>query len=310
MKQLSENHDLYMGGKNASNTELTSLFFYLCQELYLKKTDTSSIFFVTPVSLMAGGQHDKFRRFLNFKTPAEIWTFSGEKLFTVEHICIKLVHSQEERQEKEAYGEYLPTALITSLSVKREEGIKEIKKNDEPQVYVPNNYKEIGSKFDLHKRFIPQERIMDLLPLGETPYRSKFRKGADLIPRNLVFFTKQSYNDRFYTLIPAKVASKKPWDFLPFPLSELKLVEREYMFECCISRDLVPFLLLQTRTVFLPIDKELEFDENLKPEASSLYSLLNKKYTQYKKETSPLQTLKDRMNYQKGLSHPEPKSKI
>ena len=303
MKQLSEKYGIYMGGKTATSTEITSLFFYCCQDIYLKKTDTSSIFFVTPISLMAGGQHDRFRRFLGFKTPAEIWTFSGEKLFTVENICIKVVNLQEEKQENKTQDKYLPKALVTSFSVKREDKIREIEKNRVAQLYVPNNYKEIRSKFDLHKRLIPQERVKDLLPLGETPYRSKFRMGATLVPRNLVFFTKHSYNEQFYTLTPAKVASKRPWTFLPFPLSEHKLIEKEYMFECCVSKDLVPFLLLQTRTVFLPTDRELQYDDSLKPEASSLYSLLNEKYKQHKKETSPLQTLKDRMNYQKGLSH-------
>ena len=258
---------------------------------------------------MASGQHEKFRRFLNFETPAKIWIFSGEKLFTVEHICVRLIHSQEENHEDINEGKYMPKALVTSLSVKKEGKTIEIKKEKVDQIYVPNNYRDIKSKRDLHKRFIPQERTIDLLPLGQTSYRSKFRNGATFRPRNLVFFTKQSYNDANYVLTPAKVASKKPWDFPPFSSSESRLVEKEYMFECCISRDLVPFLLLRTHSIFLPMDKQLQYDKTLKPEASSLYNLLNAKYKQHKKETSRIKTLWDYVNYLTKASHPNQKAK-
>ncbi|MFX1327720.1 MAG: N-6 DNA methylase [Promethearchaeota archaeon] len=175
IKNLAKNLDIMMGGKNASNTEMSSIFFCRCRDLYLK--NKGQIFFAVTTGIMSGDQHSKFRRFKGFGN-AKIWKFTQD-VFKIHNICLFLEKSENVEIKKRV------RVMVNEFEcINDDSGIKFDKKD--PIYYKPYNFENIKDDEDLVYRFIPEKHLDSLLPRKKSYYYDKFYAGARLGPRVLL----------------------------------------------------------------------------------------------------------------------------
>jgi len=297
IKEFLKNSGIYIGGKQAPHAELCSLFFYRCRDLYLKKN--GKIFFVTTAALETGDQHSKFRMFKGFKD-LFIWKFL-EDVFNIQNICLAAIYGSQ--------------PLFDRLKIKTKIfNVKNIKKNWEfelinEEVYLPYNFKTLA-KDKLAKRLVPLSKLNEMLSIKESNYINKFYQGASLVPRNLFFIDVKSQTGNNFIITPnKKVGSKKPWTFIPYYEIE---VERQYIFDCAKSTDLVPFSLLSTYKIFLPVEKKLNFNrKKICPKAKILFEKLEKIYNEIQeKDERSITDLWENINHLNKLTNPMQLSNI
>jgi hypothetical protein len=265
IKDQLRNSGIYVGGKQAPHAELCSLFFKRTSELYLKKG--GKIFLVTTSALETGDHHSKFRMLKGFKD-VFMWKFL-DNVFNIGNICLGATYGNQPLLERMK----IQTKIFSVEKVNRE-WVYNLADN---KIYVPYNYKNL-SKDKEAKRYIEESKINEMLNISKSKYIDKFYQGASLVPRNLIFIDLLSEKDNLYEIKPnINIGSKKPWDFAPY---EKNLVEKDYIFDCAKSTELVPFAILSTFKVFLPLDKNLRYSPNeLKLKAKKLYNELKNIYS-------------------------------
>jgi len=292
IKNLAKKLDIMMGGKNASNTEISSIFCCRCKDLYLK--ENGLIFFVITAGIMSGDQHSKFRRFNGFGD-IFIWMFDKD-LFKIPSICIGMKFITQDIKSRTN----IEVVKYKSEKIKN----KLLLEKQKPVIYVPYNYTDLRSDDDLVKRLIPSEKLSNLLPRGKSYYYDKFYAGARLGPRILVFINIIKKTDKTFTFKPdLDIGSKKPWDFIPFKQAETEL---DYIFQATKSTEIVPFAILKYYNVFLPIEhKNYEYNQSqIKPSAKKHFMLLNQIYKKHQKKGASITDLWERLNYIGGLINP------
>jgi hypothetical protein len=143
-----------------------------------------------------------------------------------------------------------------------------------------------------------------MLPLGDSPYLPLFRQGASLVPRRLILVeTHQVAGDEGRSLIrpPTGIQAKAPWDTFAYAP---KVVEATQVFPVARSIELLPFVLVNTCTAFLPLDQDtLQLCAPLPPLAAAHWTLLSDYWTDHKKRGAAIDSLWDRLNYNSGITH-------
>ena len=253
-----------MGGKQTPNTELCSIFFYRIRDLYLKKG--GKILIVSPKSLQTSEQHAKFRLFSGF-SEIEMWFFNND-IFKIPSICIKAINKETTILERLKIKTLDYDVKITPKSIEFQ-----IIKND---VYVPCNYKYL-ERDKLANRLIPYSIMLEMLPLVKSKYKKRFYRGGINFPRNLFFIKILSQDQEISKISPSKsINSKKPWNFTPYKICD---VESKYIFSCVKSTELIPFNIIATKDIFLPVERDMMYHpEQIKPKASNLFDELSQKY--------------------------------
>ncbi|GAH37263.1 unnamed protein product, partial [marine sediment metagenome] len=148
------------------------------------------------------------------------------------------------------------------------------------------------------------------LSIKESNYINQFYQGASLVPRNLFFIDVKSQTGNNFIITPnKKVGSKKPWMFIPYDEIE---VERQYIFDCAKSTDLVPFSLLSTYKIFLPVEKKLNFNrKKIYPKAKILFEKLEEIYREIQeKDERKITDLWENINHLNKLTNPRQLSNI
>ena len=289
VKDISKELGIYVGGKQTPNTELCSIFFCKTADLYLKKN--GRIFFVATAALESGGQHSKFRLFEGFKDII-LWKFSSD-VFKIPNITIGGI-----KGSNQPINERLKIKT-KHFKVSQKKKRWEFEIQDE-LTYVPYNYNTINRDKEA-KRLIPFSKLDEMLPHKDSPYKKRFKRGADLFPRNF-FFIKLEKDD---TVIPDKtLIQKKPWNFYPVEKYDF---ESEYLYDVCKSTELIPFHLTYIRKCFLPIErKDHSYHKDLiKPKAKKLFDKFKKKYTEIqKRDQRRITDLWDNLNHMNKLSNP------
>ena len=163
-KELAKGERVYVGGKLATQNDLSALFTVRASHLYLRPSGT--IAFVLPLAAMTRGQFDKFRRG-SFSSYAiaweEAWTMddSVEPLFPVPSCVMigrKRATARKAPERVRAYSGTLPMRDAPEELADRRLTVRE------------NAPAPTEAKFE-----------------GGSPYRSWFRQGATLVPRMLCF---------------------------------------------------------------------------------------------------------------------------
>jgi methylase of polypeptide subunit release factors len=299
VKELANSYDIMMGGKYATHTEITSIFFYECANRYLK--DNELIFFVTTAGLTSGDQHSKFRRFNTFGD-VFIWQFD-EDIFRIHNVCIGMVKKNQLIKDRLK----IP---VTNFHSEIQQGLRIFqKKNDE--IYIPYNYDEIQNDSDLVKRLIPMSEKAGLLPQGISFYHDLFFQGASIFPRGMFFVIIENEEPKNRVRIKPNetIQNKPPWNFKPY---DETVVERDYIYDLVKSTELVPFRLLSSNSVFLPIEKE-DFQyhaDKIKPLAKQHFEKMKQLYKDNQKEGASITDLWEQINYQNKLSNPRQKGEF
>jgi len=291
VKDLARHLGIMMGGKYATHTELSALFYYHGVAKFLK--DGGWIFFVATAGLMTGDQHAKFRQFKG-QGNVFFWIFDQD-LFRIHSLCLGV----------QKIYQALPKRLdvqVVPIHARNTNHLMELEKGA-PSSYLPCNFNEIQSDDDLVMRLIPANDLPLILPRGKSPYSALVYQGASLVPRNFLVVDVIAQDERIITIQPdATLQKKPPWTHPPY--IETK-IEREYLFQAARSLELVPFKLLATIPVFLPVERSTYGynPEHLKPFARAHFEMLKTRYTNLQKPGASITNLWDRINYNKGVSN-------
>ena len=300
-----------------SNLELSALFFYRTKHVLKPK---GHVFFVVSNGFMVGDNHVGTRQFLEFDN-IEAWKFTTD-VFRIHNICLLARYLPElHRTRQELENLHVTVKKFQIIPCQNDSTTTGGNLSFQLQlmsseIYIPYavDEKRDGKNVRHHvKKLIPLSMKKELLPRGKSPYHSRCFNGAVISPRNLLFV---SVTDEFkendegcVTIIPAIENPKKRWNFNP--LTELgwkhAIVEKKFIHHVVKSVDLIPFLVLKYRTVFLPI----EVDENrggyrLTADHESkgwhYFQLLDQLYRKHQKPDASLPSLWQNIDYQGKLT--------
>lgn len=268
-----------------THIELSSVFFYAIPKRFLKIG--GEIFFVVTKSLLNGDHCYSFRAFSIFKD-LEIWDFPGNYFFNVDHICLKGTYIGENN---------IPIEEKYPLQVKIF--------NDDIELLKTTKYSSLKLSKEGAKIIKPIEELEIIQKVDESQYKTKFKQGATLVPKSLVFFEIKEKEGKTLTISSDKdilARAKKKWK-IRFENEE---IEDPFHFMTFLNRDMIPFYIKEFRNVFLPIRSDnFTFDlDYLKsfPKSFQFYMKMNKLYKEKKKETSKINDLISNLNYWNKLT--------
>ncbi len=300
-----------------SNLELSALFLYRAKHVLRPR---GWVFFVVSNGFMVGDNHVGTRQFIEFDN-IEAWKFSTD-MFRIHNICLlaqyipRLYRTRQELENLRITVKKFRVIRCQNDPTTKDRNSTLQLEPMSSEIYVPyavdNKPNDDNSGFHV-KKLIPVRMKKNLLPRGESHYHPLCFNGAVISPRNLLFvsvtgeFTE--HDKRFVTIIPTIENPKKRWNFNP--LTELgwkhATVEKKFIHHVVKSVDLVPFLVLKYRTVFLPI----EIDEDMggyrltsdrDSKGWHYFRMLDQLYRKHQKPDASLPTLWQNIDYQGKLT--------
>jgi N-6 DNA Methylase len=236
-KALAKIENIYVGGKFATQNDLSALFFARAAALYLNAG--GRIAFVMPLAAMTRGQFEKFRSgaFHSRKVQFDgAWVLDDDvqPLFPVP-ACVLFATAHR------GLGKGLPD------TVRRFSG--ELPCRDPPE-----------SLADKVLRVIDGARRPDEASYEEgSAYRSAFRQGATLVPRMLCLVERvqagrlgQNPGMPFVTSRRA-IQEKTPWKTLP---GVEHGVECEFLRPVLLGESILPFRVFRTFEAIIPVEED------------------------------------------------------
>jgi SAM-dependent methyltransferase len=297
IKELAGYYQINPGAKNITNFEISALFVRVCTTQFLKKG--GQLFFVLSNAFISGAQHDYTRQFKGLDNIV-IWRFTKD-LFRIHSICLS--GFKEKRDER-----------TIKVLVKNFECILNVEGKiklflDSQEYYKPYKIIKIKDRL-LFKRFIPESAAIFLLPRGYNPYNEKCFQGAVVIPRTFFFVNILDNKEQLIKIEPNMQGQhKNPWNFAPFNTTQ---IEKNYIYKMAKSTELVPFLLLETWDIFLPVKKsDYSYDYNkLGKNAKQHFDMLNNIFRSKQKKGAAIKDLWTQINYQQKLNTPRQKAPL
>ncbi|TFG18681.1 MAG: SAM-dependent DNA methyltransferase [Promethearchaeota archaeon] len=316
LKSLAKSMRISTDTQNISNLEVSSLFLEKTSSRHMKPGSKLSL--VVSAGILTGSQNERVRRFNHLKQ-IQVWKFAQD-LFNVHNICILAKYGNQPIQQK-----YRILAITKDITENSQFCTKRT------QTYVPA-YIRSGGKFqslpEMTKepdsdewgigRYIPEQK--KTLNVKKSEYHDKFRQGACIGPRNLLFVSKYSKPDSSICEIRPDplIKSKKygGWDYAAYVDAK---IEKKYLHSIAKSTELIPFFILRFNTAFLPISHGFENSDMLMSKknpltpkdigylfgqdeyAKSHYSFLHSIYSKNIKSGGAIPDLFLNMNYNNKL---------
>jgi hypothetical protein len=234
-KEIASGESIYVGGKLATQNDLSALFFVRSVAFYLKPG--GRIAFVMPLAAMTRGQFEKFRsgNFYSKKVQfTEGWVLDADvqPLFPVPS-CVLFARAGS------GLGKPLPD------KVRRYSG--SLPYRDAPEALADRNLK-VDNRAPR-----PTEASYE----EGSPYRNSFRQGATLVPRMLCLVDRAKggrigTNPRM-PLIRSRRSTqeKRPWK----ELDEIEhAVEADFLRPVVLGESILPFRLLRPLEGVVPVD--------------------------------------------------------
>ncbi|GAQ67135.1 N-6 DNA methylase [Streptomyces scabiei] len=289
-KVLAKERGLLSGKLGASGRDLSTLFVTRSVELYLRPFGQFA--FVMPHGTLTRKPHEGFRSgkwhshnagdfTVQFKTP---WDLSKAPTGFPNVSCV--IHGNYTKNE----AKRMPTEVEIWSS----------------KAQTPNlTWKEIQNKIE-----ITQGKVIALDPSElppASPYKRRFRQGAVLAPRVLLFVNEEAAGPLGPGAGRVKVSSRRTtienpaWKVVP---SLSATVERAFVRKVHLGETLVPFRVLEPLRAVLPVtDREIlpqgKIEEN--PGLASWWEEAEAKWARHKSE-SDKSALLDRIDYHNQLS--------
>jgi hypothetical protein len=286
IKQLGNELGILHGGKLATSTELTTLFIARMIRDFLSPNGT--IFFVTPASLATGAQHEKFRNFY-YMHDVEFWAFDKD-IFKIHNLCFKAQKTMVTSSEEIKVKWKIFHCEIEPIKV-------ELKSTE---IYVPQFVK-IDPK--TNERYIGRLGEKSQSNEGTVSfYHKKFRQGASLVPRNLLFIELIEKLDSLIRFKPAETIQNKKyrtWEFDAYNEAE---VEENYIYKVAKSTGIMPFYYELSDWAFLPLNKDTNELTVLTPKAKIHLHKLEQIYSENMKEGAEIKSLLKRLDYGHALT--------
>ncbi|MFA6267763.1 MAG: N-6 DNA methylase [Pseudolabrys sp.] len=235
-KELAKGDRVYVGGKFATQNDLSALFTVRAVALYLRSG--GRVAFVLPLAALTRGQFDKFRAgsFTSAKIAwDEAWTMDDEvqPLFPVPSCVVfgrRRATSKALPDKVTAYKGELPERDATEAVA------------DAKLVMQRNAPKPAEGKFT-----------------GGSAYRKAFRQGATLVPRMLCLVERKSLGRLGGDPTAPYVASrrnnqeKEPWKSLP---GVEHRVEAEFLHPVLLGESILPYRVWRPFEGVVPVTKE------------------------------------------------------
>lgn len=286
-KALANGEGVFVGGKFATQNDLSALFTVRASHLYLRPS--GKLAFVLPLAAMSRGQFEKFRagRFTSYNVAwDEAWTMddSVAPLFPVPSCVVfgrKRAIAQKMPDKVLAYSGWLPMRDAPEAIADARLG--------EPQ---PGPAPSVG-EFE-----------------GGSPYRSLFRNGASLFPRMLCLVERRTLGRLGADPAAPAVASRRgaqdkdPWKSVPILEGQ---IESDFLRPVLLGESILPYRLLQAFEGVVPVTSTGEMlnasgaaDHN--PAYKKLADWLKAAEAVWIKHSSGKLTLSGRFDYHRELS--------
>ncbi|TAG58867.1 MAG: restriction endonuclease, partial [Cytophagales bacterium] len=311
---LAERHKV-MPKKSANypHLEIAAIFLAYCSGYFLRENGKISM--VLPRSFFSGDQHDNTRSGLakGFKI-TNLWDL--EKVSPLFNIPSCVIFGNKDLTEKKKIMPF--TGLSFKGKIPKHNCHWEVA---EPKlVLTPQTwfYAKQGNSSAFSTNNSKKNNKVN-------PYKTDFKQGATLVPRTFYFVdialeditpfeNDKEWNNR---TIPLKTAehikpdAKKPWNLVNFK----SIVHSEFLFRTALSKNILPFCLLNPDLILLPII--VENKDGIKKitihSSDDLYELGWSNMAKWTKnceniwnihatEKSKKMTSNDRVNYQRGIT--------
>jgi hypothetical protein len=294
-KERSIARELWTGGKNVTHQDLSAFFIVISSELYLK--NKGHFAFVTPHSVLKEAHYEGFRTG-RWSTPFQENTAHLDKPWSLEGVR----------------GDLFPVPAAVILGQKsnggkpRELPLESILFTGIAPSHGSWSENEAAFTFSNHDFFVKKS--------GQTyasPYAERFKQGASLVPRSLIFVEQDVQDPLARANQRAVVArkgsqDKKPWKELN-PLHGL--VEENFIFAAVLGESLLPFVIKESLTAVIPWSKSTNFlngaDQRIDdfPGLATWWRQAEKIWETNKTAGSKLSLL-DRIDYQSGITNQMP----
>jgi len=232
-RELARGENVYVGGKLATQNDLSALFTARAAALYLRSG--GKIAFVLPLAALSRGQFERFRSG-SFHSARiawdEAWTMddSVQPLFPVPSCVV--------------FGRRRATSKALPDKVRAYSGVLPFR--DAPE--------EIADQKLKMRDGAPALEIANFE--GGSPYRTVFRNGATLYPRQLCFAERKAMGRLGADPSAPNVVSrrnnqeKKPWKDLPGIENK---VEAEFLRPVLLGESILPYRVFQTLEAVVPV---------------------------------------------------------
>ncbi|MHA1668981.1 MAG: N-6 DNA methylase [Promethearchaeota archaeon] len=285
IRKLAEQILIKPPSQYTTHIEIASIFFYAIPLKYLK--NNGKIFFVITKSVLNGDHCYRFRSFKVFDQ-IEIWDFPQSYFFNVNHICLKAKYIGK----SSSIPIHSKFPILTKIFDENIKFKKEVM------------YNSLKLEDDGARIILPEEDILNFNELSESNYKKYFYQGATLVPKSLLFFKIDDKLEKSYLISPdldVLSRSKAKWKHA---FSQTK-IEKPFRYKTFLNMDLVPFCIKSFRNIFLPINKDFQFNEEYLrkyPNSLKFYNDMNAYYIKNKKSTSDINTLFSNVNYWNKLT--------
>ncbi|WP_290661499.1 N-6 DNA methylase [Ignavibacterium sp.] len=247
LNALAEKYQVKPGSiKNFPNLEIAAIFLSYCSSYFLN--ENGKLAFVLPRSFFSADHHDNSRsgKAKGFQLES-LWDLSEVKpLFRVPS-CVFFTKRNEKNNTFPAKG----------IAGKSFEGSLPTHNCN----YILSNESLIEKDVNWYLRkqgkssAFSSQKVKS--QLKENPYKSLFKRGAEITPRNFYFIdlnqeTPPDWNDRILNIkssAASKRDAKKPWNNVDI----IDRIESKFIFRTAIAKSILPFSLFNPDLIVLPV---------------------------------------------------------
>ena len=313
---------------NMPHLEIAAIFMAHAINYFLKAS--GRLAFVLPRSFMSAGQHDNTRAgAVSGVKLTEAWDLEGvAPLFRVPSCVLFAVRSEGDADVRQIPSTGLPGAALSGRLPRPQLHWNEAKKYATIEARRWFYSRLQGGRGEARSALTATS--MEAMT-GTNAYDSKFTQGATIVPRNFYFVEidqklkgNADIRDRVLSIRTSDASdreAKPPWKGQRIS----GRAEGTLLFRTAISRNIIPFALVDPPLVMLPVilkggpKGDESFDvlnadgllENGFRYASAWFSEAERRWEQNKTERNDAagMTLQDRLNFQRGLTLQNPKAR-
>jgi hypothetical protein len=283
--------NLWVGGRLATNQDVSALFWARTAERYLR--EGGSIAFVLPYAALNRPAFAGFRRG-NFRT-----------------VQVRIVEAWDLAHVRPMFGRAGTTSSCVVFGERREAGPLPREVDRFSGALTRRNATEAEADRDLTRRLLLWPPVTTLQ--GASPYRARFRQGATIVPRRF-FLVERERASRLgdnpaAPRVRGKTSSidKLPWKKVEPPRGPIEL---EFLRPVLLGESIAPFRLLPMALSMIPVENETLLDAEAAADAGYRHLAnwmrdIEGKWIQHCKKRengTPRMTLHERLDFGSGLS--------
>ena len=245
---LSRNrYGIWAGGRYATHQDVASLFFARSIDLYLK--DGGVIGFVMPHSALQAGQHAKWRTG-RWESPVRGRARNRTPDFRLSaDFTLKAAWDLEPLEPNSFFP--IPSCVVFARSMGRSE-------LSAPLAGPAERWRGAAGSDGVRRQ---AEAVTSARNAAESPYGTRSRQGAVIVPRCL-FFVHEAENTARVQAAPTVTVNprrggqdKAPWKDLDLTVITGQTVENIHLFDVHLGETVVPYATLEPLRALLPLKK-------------------------------------------------------